>query len=73
MKQIRIGIAQKVQFRERWQEPKRSLGDVAAVFSDQEGFEFLPDGMQVQHVRGGVGELFRREGWAAPIGGLLLF
>ena len=51
---------------------KGGFGKAAAAFAVQHGVELRFERMQVQHVRGCVGELLLRQGFRRPVRALLL-
>src|SRR5690606_27219701 len=71
-KDIGLRPSEKVELRPGRQEREALMRDAEAVLPFQHPVELLLQGVKVQNVRGRVVELRLRQGFRAPVGGLLL-
>ena len=72
MEEVGFFVAEQVEPGAGGEEVVGGLREIETIFAVQKGFELLPDGVQVEHIRGGVGLLFLSERFGAPVAGLLL-
>ena len=69
---VGIVVAEQVQAGSGRQEGEARFGQGEPVFTNEQGLKAGPEGVEVEHVGGGVGELLRRQFGRAPVRTLLL-